>query len=87
MPIYNFRCPACAHELSQLAKYDDPPPACEACGAEAMERQVSRTAFHLKGGGWYAQGYGSTTGGASGSAKPSTPSTPTPTPSSGSSSD
>ena len=41
------------------AKFSDPPPeACEACEANELQKMVSRTAFKLEGGGWYAEGYG-----------------------------
>ena len=61
MPIYQYRCRACGELTEVWAKMSDPPPAaCEHCGAsDEMEKMVARTAFHLKGGGWYAQGYGS----------------------------
>jgi putative FmdB family regulatory protein len=61
MPIYQYRCRACGELTEVWAKMSDPPPAaCEHCeAADSMEKMVSRTAFHLKGGGWYAQGYGS----------------------------
>ncbi len=60
MPIYQYRCRACGELTEVWAKMSDPPPAaCEHCeAADSMEKMVSRTAFHLKGGGWYAQGYG-----------------------------
>ncbi len=61
MPIYRYRCAACDAEDEVLANFgDDPPEKCAACGAEgSLSKLVARTAFHLKGGGWYAQGYGS----------------------------
>lgn len=61
MPIYEYRCEVCgANEekiqpLSAATEHD-----CSACNAPtAMKRQISRTAFTLAGGGWYATGYGS----------------------------
>ena len=64
MPIYRYRCSACNAETEVWARMDDPPPErCEACGAGPMVKAVARTAFHLKGGGWDAQGYGSSSGG------------------------
>jgi putative FmdB family regulatory protein len=67
MPIYEYRCAECGHEMEVWAKISDPPPdACPSCRAAAMKKAVSRTSFTLKGGGWYAQGYG---GGATKSAE------------------
>lgn len=58
MPIYPYRCEACGATFEVWAKMDDPPPeACEKCGGGPVARTVARTAFRLKGGGWYAQGY------------------------------
>lgn len=57
MPIYRYRCPACSATQEVMAKMSDPPPACVQCGHEPMVKAVARTAFALKGGGWYAQGY------------------------------
>jgi putative FmdB family regulatory protein len=43
MPIYEYRCPACRHYLSQLVRtYGAPAPACPRCGAPAMDKLVSR---------------------------------------------
>lgn len=59
MPIYPYRCDACGKASEVWAKMSDPPPeACPKCGGGPLHRAVARTAFHLKGGGWYAQGYG-----------------------------
>lgn len=81
MPIYEYRCAQCGHELEVMQKLSDPPPdTCPKCGAKApLERLVSRTSFQLKGGGWYSDLYGSskkdstskTDGGASSSASSS----------------
>src|SRR5215813_2109190 len=61
MPIYEYLCSKC-HQLSDaLQKVNDPAPdVCPHCGAkQSLARQVSRTSFVLKGGGWYADLYGS----------------------------
>ena len=31
---------------------------CPSCNAEELERLIANTSFSLKGGGWYADGYG-----------------------------
>lgn len=69
MPIYEYQCEKCQKIVDVLQKVNDPAPAkCESCGAEnSLSRQVSRTSFVLKGGGWYSDLYGSTKkGGGSG---------------------
>jgi putative FmdB family regulatory protein len=63
MPIYRYRCTQCAEIAEVWAKMSDSPPdECPKCGANALEKMVARTGFQLKGGGWYAQGYGGSTG-------------------------
>ncbi len=61
MPIYEYVCHACDKEFEEMQKFsDDPLTDCNECGAQGqVERKVSRSAFHLKGGGWYKDGYGS----------------------------
>jgi putative FmdB family regulatory protein len=65
VPIYEYRCPTCGHELSKLQKFDSPPPPCPNCppppeGVEAspMEKKLSKSGFKLEGGGWGKDGYG-----------------------------
>ncbi len=54
MPIYEYRCAECGHEMEKLQKISDPPLAeCPACGKPALEKLVSAPGFRLKGGGWY----------------------------------
>jgi putative FmdB family regulatory protein len=58
---YEYICTACGHEweASQSIK-DDPIKSCPKCKKKAAKRQVSGgTGFVLKGGGWYADLYGS----------------------------
>jgi len=57
MPIYEYRCMSCHQTVETIQKLNDPPlTKCEACKGK-LEKIVSRTAFHLKGGGWFDQGY------------------------------
>jgi len=71
MPLYEFRCLRCRNEFERILHVDEPNPPCpfdapgleedeEAipCGGET-ERLISRNTFHLKGGGWAADGYSS----------------------------
>lgn len=71
MPIYEYGCNECGHFFEELQRSTDPSPErCPSCGAEAVERVISRSSFLLRGGGWYAQDYSSTppASGASGGA-------------------
>jgi putative FmdB family regulatory protein len=61
MPTYDYICTACHHawELEQRI-VEDPVRKCPKCHANKAKRQISTGAgFILKGGGWYADGYGS----------------------------
>jgi putative FmdB family regulatory protein len=65
MPTYEYRCGACGKEQDVVQKMSDPPMVdCPLCGAPRMERLVSASAFALRGGGWYADGYGNKPGAA-----------------------
>jgi len=55
MPIYEYRCTSCGHELEVLQKLSDAPlTECPACHAAALQKKVSAAGFQLKGSGWYA---------------------------------
>lgn len=54
MPIYEYRCQSCGHELEKLQKISDPPLAdCPECGKPDLTKLISAAGFRLKGGGWY----------------------------------
>ncbi|MEO6697424.1 MAG: zinc ribbon domain-containing protein [Gammaproteobacteria bacterium] len=54
MPIYEYQCSACGHQLEVLQKISDAPPVqCPECNAATLRRMVSATSFQLKGSGWY----------------------------------
>ena len=58
MPIYEYQCEACAHQFEAIQKMSARPlRKCPECGGK-VERLISKAAFVLKGGGWYADGYG-----------------------------
>jgi putative FmdB family regulatory protein len=64
MPIYEYECAACGHQFEEMQKMSDPPVrTCPKCKKKKVERLISRTAFQLKGGGWYADLYSSTKSG------------------------
>ena len=54
MPIYEYRCSACGHELEALHKFADPPlVTCAKCGHATLIKLMSASGFQLKGSGWY----------------------------------
>lgn len=54
MPIYEYRCQSCAHELETLQKISDQPLVdCPSCSQASLKKKVSAAGFRLKGGGWY----------------------------------
>ena len=54
MPIYEYSCGACGHELEVLQKLSDAPLTdCPACGKAELRKLISAAGFRLKGGGWY----------------------------------
>jgi putative FmdB family regulatory protein len=54
MPIYEYTCNACGHELEALQKMsDDPLRQCPACEKDTLVKQISAAGFQLKGSGWY----------------------------------
>ncbi|MBT4697194.1 MAG: zinc ribbon domain-containing protein [Candidatus Marinimicrobia bacterium] len=66
MPIYEYVCEDCGHDFEEILHFserDDPieapcpnptRPLCEG----KVHLKVSLGSFHLKGGGWYKDGYG-----------------------------
>lgn len=55
MPIYEYRCSSCGHELEALQKLAEAPlVTCPTCHANALVKLMSASAFQLKGSGWYA---------------------------------
>jgi len=58
MPIYEYRCKSCGRTLEVIQKVGEKPlTKCTECSG-ALEKLISRSAFQLKGGGWYNEGYG-----------------------------
>lgn len=54
MPIYEYRCEACGHELEDIQKISDEPlKECPACGQPGLRKLISAAGFRLKGSGWY----------------------------------
>lgn len=63
---YEYTCLACQHEWEAEQSISSKPlTECPKCHQATAKRMVSGGAgFILKGGGWYADGYGSSGGGA-----------------------
>ncbi|MBB3047383.1 putative FmdB family regulatory protein [Litorivivens lipolytica] len=54
MPIYEYKCEDCAHELEAIQKMsDDPLVDCPSCNKPTLKKRISAAGFRLKGGGWY----------------------------------
>lgn len=60
VPIYEYLCESCGRIHEVIHKLDERGPShCRECGSERIAKLVSRSAFQLKGGGWYADLYSS----------------------------
>lgn len=60
MPTYEYACTACANQWEEIQKISaDPIDTCPKCGQKTAKRQISGGNFILKGGGWYADLYSS----------------------------
>ena len=54
MPIYEYECEECGHQLEAIQKFsDDPLTECPKCKKSGLKKLLSASAFHLKGSGWY----------------------------------
>ena len=73
MPVYEYECKECekVFEVQQRIA-DEPLKQCPDCDG-VVTKLMSMSSFQLKGGGWYADGYSSTSGKAG--AKPEKPAT------------
>ncbi len=59
MPIYEYECTECGRVDEIVQRMSDKPLVeCRHCSGR-VNKLISNTAFHLKGGGWYADSYGS----------------------------
>jgi putative FmdB family regulatory protein len=54
MPIYEYRCQSCQHELEKIQKISDEAlKICPECNQSTLIKKVSASGFRLKGSGWY----------------------------------
>ena len=55
--MYEYKCHDCGLVFEAMQKFSDAPlTECRECGGK-VEKLISQSAFSLKGGGWYDQGY------------------------------
>ena len=60
MPIYEYECSGCGDEHEVIQRMGAGAiRKCPSCGALRLRRKISRSAFHLKGDGWYVTDYAS----------------------------
>jgi putative FmdB family regulatory protein len=58
MPIYEYQCQSCHAVFEEWQSgFEDQEMRCPQCGGES-KKLISHSSFHLKGGGWFADGYG-----------------------------
>ena len=54
MPIYEYECKECGHQLDALQGINEPfLSECPACNTTSLKRLISAPNFRLKGEGWY----------------------------------
>ena len=54
MPIYDYKCSQCGHEIEVIQKISDKPKTtCPKCNTKSLKKLISAPSFRLKGGGWY----------------------------------
>jgi putative FmdB family regulatory protein len=54
MPIYEYICSNCGHNVDVIQKVSDPKLVdCPECSTKGLEKMVSAPSFRLKGTGWY----------------------------------
>jgi len=58
MPIYEYQCSICGHQLEALQNITDPPMTdCPNCHKPGLNKLISAAGFQLKGTGWYKTDY------------------------------
>jgi putative FmdB family regulatory protein len=54
MPMYDYQCASCGHQLEAIQKISDAPLVdCPACQAPELKKMLSMPGFRLSGSGWY----------------------------------
>ena len=63
MPVYEYECSDCHKVFEVQQKLSDAPlSVCPECDG-SVKKLMSMSSFRLKGGGWYADGYSSSSNG------------------------
>ena len=63
MPIYEYQCGACGHQMDKLQSISDAPLTdCPECGKPALKKVISAGGFRLTGAGWYETDFKSGSG-------------------------
>ena len=58
MPIYEYVCEQCGESIEIIQKISEEPTSqCPSCYNHTLRKKTSISAFHLKGSGWYKDGY------------------------------
>jgi putative FmdB family regulatory protein len=81
VPIYEYECRKCGVFDYEQSIADRPLARCPNCRSK-VTKLISASAFHLKGGGWYADGYDRKAGASSPATSPdaTVPAASSPTP-------
>lgn len=54
MPIYDYECSSCGHEMEAIQKISDSPlTECPSCNEATLAKCVTAPSFRLGGSGWY----------------------------------
>ena len=54
MPIYEYQCQSCGHEMEAIQKMSDNALTdCPECNKSALKKRISAAGFRLSGSGWY----------------------------------
>jgi putative FmdB family regulatory protein len=54
MPIYEYRCDDCGHQLEVVQKLSEEQlVSCPKCKNDSLKKIISAAGFRLKGDGWY----------------------------------
>jgi putative FmdB family regulatory protein len=72
MPLYEYQCKSCGSTIEVIQKFSDRAlRKCSGCSGP-LQKLVSRSSFHLKGGGWYTNDYSTSKSASPKSESPST---------------
>jgi len=68
MPIYEYKCSACDHQMDEIQRMSDEPLVdCPSCKQPNLKKMVTAGGFRLTGSGWYETDFKTSGGGSCGS--------------------